>query len=713
MLFLYYLLLLTSVNDPSGNAGSYSAYASWLDDDFIKVGLKKPVAVAEMSARGTLLVLDGKRVVDTIRPNGRFFVMANRSPDTGKRYVQVAASGKKTLEGIRKKLAAKYENLPFIIVRANSRLHALRVGPLESKAKADRVRKQMIAEGYKDAFINRASAAGAWVWVDGNFDKHVLPAIDLALVRSSPNDSIRWSGNGYRGILRFSRVGSKVRIINELPLETYLRGVVPTELGPKSFPELEAIKAQAVAARTYAIKNMGRFQKKGYDICDTQACQAYEGTTNEDPMADRAVRETRGLVLYYGDQLIDALYTSTCGGATDDVENVFPGRNEPYLRGKSSYVADYPTWRLPKRKVDRGLFEKAPEDLAVRLLFYGFKKVPDLNGNLSGNDFAKLLKTFSWILGEVPSIPRGPSVSHEKFWRTLSKLSFLGDSLENQVTEADLGVLLRHYTVPSDMASFAGLLVRYDLVHRDLLETFTLDTPVEKAWAHELLLSWCQSLGPEIEWKRYRLEEISGGKMVLSRGKNRRALNLETVRHYITDINDRLEFVDQPVLEEWDRIYLLQGPFPSSIIRVKESGVVASVDRFSAFDTWKEKKGIDALNRRAKRYVRGLGNINDVRVVRRAASGRVTLLEFDTDKGKFTVKGLRIRWSLGVKDNLFDLVPTYRGDRLVHLTVLGRGWGHGVGMSQVGAFGMARMGWTFDKILTYYYTDVELRPWGR
>jgi len=89
----------------------------------------------------------------------------------------------------------------------------------------------------------------------------------------------------------------------------------------------------------------------------------------------------------------------------------------------------------------------------------------------------------------------------------------------------------------------------------------------------------------------------------------------------------------------------------------------------------------------------------------------VTLLEFGTDQGSVQVDGLNIRWSLGVPDNLFDMLPSYRNGRLVHVTFFGRGWGHGIGMSQVGAFGLARMGWDCDRILTYYYTDVTIKPY--
>ena len=78
-------------------------------------------------------------------------------------------------------------------------------------------------------------------------------------------------------------------IVNELPLEEYLRGVVPNELSPTTFGQIEALKAQAVAARTYIQRNLGQYKNEGYDICATDACQVYFGAGTEDPLATQAV----------------------------------------------------------------------------------------------------------------------------------------------------------------------------------------------------------------------------------------------------------------------------------------------------------------------------------------------------------------------------------------------------------------------------------------
>ena len=146
-------------------------------------------------------------------------------------------------------------------------------------------------------------------------------------------DTLTIADKPYRTAARvFINPRGTYNVINELNIEDYLRGVVPAEMGPKIYDEVEALKAQAIAARTYAVRNLGQFKREGYDICAGPACQAYNGFSGEDPLTDRAVTETAGLVATYNGQPIDALYTATCGGETSDVGTMFPGRNEPYLK---------------------------------------------------------------------------------------------------------------------------------------------------------------------------------------------------------------------------------------------------------------------------------------------------------------------------------------------------------------------------------------------
>ncbi|HEX6590310.1 MAG TPA: SpoIID/LytB domain-containing protein [Longimicrobiales bacterium] len=137
----------------------------------------------------------------------------------------------------------------------------------------------------------------------------------------------------YRGavLLRSSADGG-VTAINTLDLETYLLGVVPREIPVTQF---EAVKAQAVAARTYAVGQMGRRESLGFDFYASVQDQVYGGIGAENDIATRAVAETAGEILTYNGRPIDAFYHSTCGGRTASIDEVWRSEPVPYLRSVS------------------------------------------------------------------------------------------------------------------------------------------------------------------------------------------------------------------------------------------------------------------------------------------------------------------------------------------------------------------------------------------
>src|SRR5689334_19531391 len=148
------------------------------------------------------------------------------------------------------------------------------------------------------------------------------------------NAPVRYNERPYRGRIEvFTNLRGTLTVVNELGLEDYVRGVVANELSPGGYPAIEALKAQAIAARTYALKNRGQFMSQGFDLLPTTRSQVYRGLTSENPLSTRAVDETCGLVATYNGEPINALYTSTCGGRTEDSEKIF---NEavPYLRAR-------------------------------------------------------------------------------------------------------------------------------------------------------------------------------------------------------------------------------------------------------------------------------------------------------------------------------------------------------------------------------------------
>ncbi|MFI5209442.1 MAG: SpoIID/LytB domain-containing protein, partial [Gemmatimonadales bacterium] len=121
-------------------------------------------------------------------------------------------------------------------------------------------------------------------------------------------------------------------MINQLGVESYLAGVLSAEMGRRDSSDIEAIKAQAVISRTFALKNRGKRRADGFDLNATVADQVYGGVTTETPLAWWAVRSTTGQVLTWQGGLIDAFFSSTCGGRTAEGTEVYVGADRPYLR---------------------------------------------------------------------------------------------------------------------------------------------------------------------------------------------------------------------------------------------------------------------------------------------------------------------------------------------------------------------------------------------
>jgi len=151
---------------------------------------------------------------------------------------------------------------------------------------------------------------------------------------------VRVNGRPYRGVIEVFRDRTGITIVNRLPMETYLQGVVSTEMGRRAPNELEALRAQAVVSRTYALRHLRRWDVQGFDLYATVADQVYGGAERETPEGNDAVLATRGRILTYDGQPIDAFFYSTCGGRTAEGTEVFRGADRPYLRSVSDVADD-------------------------------------------------------------------------------------------------------------------------------------------------------------------------------------------------------------------------------------------------------------------------------------------------------------------------------------------------------------------------------------
>ena len=168
---------------------------------------------------------------------------------------------------------------------------------------------------------------------------------DLIRVRQGKDDKF---GIPFSGKLRLQpNAYGTYTLVNDVPLETYLQGVVPHEIGRNV--SYAAIEAQTIIARTYALRNLRRFAIDGYELSADTHCQVYLGLKDTDPNADRAISATKGKVLTYNNELVDALYSSTTGGVTAVFSDVWNGSDKPYL--KSLVDSAYSVWDLSRQSL--------------------------------------------------------------------------------------------------------------------------------------------------------------------------------------------------------------------------------------------------------------------------------------------------------------------------------------------------------------------------
>ncbi len=159
-----------------------------------------------------------------------------------------------------------------------------------------------------------------------------LPFAEAITLQPLAGGVLTVNGKAYRGRLKLWREEDHFSCLNLLPMELYLRGVVPHEIGNLPASGYEAMKAQAVASRTYAVQRLLASRERAWDMVDTVADQVYRGAEAESQAANRAIGATRGQLLFAGEEPAEIYYASTCGGATVAIDEVWKHEPVPHLR---------------------------------------------------------------------------------------------------------------------------------------------------------------------------------------------------------------------------------------------------------------------------------------------------------------------------------------------------------------------------------------------
>lgn len=576
-------------------------------------------------------------------------------------------------------------------------------------------------------------------------------------VSPRPVPAVRVGNKDYRGEIHLvlnSR--GRINVINQLPVEQYLRGVVPRELPPAAFPQLEALKAQAVAARSYALSTRGRFRNEGFDLRDDAQSQVYDGLQAEHPLTNRAVEETRGMAVVYKDEdghtvPIEALYTSTCGGRTENNEAIFLTKPVSYLR--SVECAPDRTAPANREIISDQMADSfsGPEGQLVRdaamLEVLGFSlprpvTIKYLRGAIDEDEMMGWMERAARLAQkDMPQRNKGRVTSLPVFASLIASALYGNGRASLLLSPADIDYILAGMggeDVPREMRADLAMLLKDGVLRVSADSRLDGRAAVTRAYAIETLV---RALSFKIQipgLKSQTARPAENGRLIVASSKAvtdarakdskdssasanaKRATNRDTETDGIEierkawlfrRFGDLSYAVDRLMLVGGERItYHVNAAGRVDFLEAEISDRGASSDRLSGQAQWRERITVDELRRRLGRARVSVGEIENLAPVTYGDSNRVLEMEVIGAEGRARLRGFQIRNALGLKENLFviDREMDERG-HAVAFVFTGRGWGHGVGMCQTGAAGLAKEGYSYTSILQKYYTNVKVQ----
>ncbi len=205
-------------------------------------------------------------------------------------------------------------------------------------------------------------------------------------------------------------------------------------------------------------------------------------------------------------------------------------------------------------------------------------------------------------------------------------------------------------------------------------------------------------------------QPTTDGKLMIKSGKTSRQLIVRQDVFLFREFGNSLYQVKETALVGGETVNFQTDSAGNVIyLEVEPSATTVTAERDSSFTLWNVTLSPSAVQSRLSRYVRGIGSLIDVRIAKQGFSRRATDLEIVGTNGTFHLTGGKIRSALRLNEQLFALNKRYDSNgRVQSYNFTGRGWGHGVGMCQYGAYGLAKMGVKYDAILKHYYTGIDL-----
>lgn len=534
---------------------------------------------------------------------------------------------------------------------------------------------------------------------------------------------VRYNGKAYRGKIEvFVNSRGSLTVVNVVPIEDYLLGVVPNELG---FRELEAQKAQAVAARTYALSKYNQFENEGFDVFPTTRSQVYNGYSSETAMGTQAVLSTRGIVATYDGKPIRAMYTSTCGGRTEDVKNIYTDYDAPYLKGVECSLEsrEYfsPTLIKSTREIPKVDDENKLElvRIASQFAVNGFVVNTSRYTNDWFDSHPSQIELTSWMnqlavrFGKpYPQNTKDLAKSAE-FADFLAKLVYDSETADILLSDSDVDYQLSFADGGEIDKSKRPQIAR---LFRDGWLSLYQDATFRpnKEMSRGRMLRLIYSIYAKKKWlptfQTGKTKTSADGKLILVSGRTEKAYPIKSDVYLFRQFGDTLYQVNEVAVVGGETVSFQTNAMGEvTYLEVKPTQTPTIPEAMSPFTNWNASLNASAMQSRLARYVRGFGTLYDVNIKKTGYSRRAVELEIIGSNGTFSLVGGKIRSALRLKEQLFVMNKRYGSNgRVVSYNFTGRGWGHGIGMCQYGAYGLAKMGVKYDTILKHYYSGIEL-----
>jgi stage II sporulation protein D len=667
----------------------------------LRIGLKSDLSEFLFGPPGSpWLVLSAGRVERLRGP-----LLFTSAGGAARRFaVQAGAfSQEETARTVAARLSGEQGVAATVAFAAEKGLYRVLLGDFATRADAAALAEKLKAAG-QDALVADGPAAPAAPAIltvadeTGALRRYASP-VDLRPDATGLRVTV--DGAAYRGSLRVL-VNSRgtINVVDRVDLEEYLYGVVPAEMGPKRFDEPEALKAQAVAARTYALAHRGQFEAEGYDLCATPKCQVYAGFGAEDPLSSAAVDATRGLVLASGGRFADALFVSTCGGRTENVENVFGEDPVPYL--VSVDCGELATTRLAGARLPRGEHARSRSGLEWR--GYVLRQHAPRSAAVRG---AALGTAQDWA-GVERRAAAPATLDPSAAYPSIVEAFALDPAIDEHLAQ---GTVAYDAEPPAVSAGLGGRAREaYDFLLRFRFGAGEALPPADRRLGEEeyagLLFSGALRLAGVSEGSG-RFLSREGSNLWVKTPEGRLGLPVDPELPLARRAGDSFWVSGTLELRPGDRLRWWKRGARVLGLWVELDSAGPTFERESAWTEWVRRVGASELARRMNGRVAG-SEVREVTVTKRSPAGRAIEIRVRTDVAEGTLRRFDLRQALGLPEMLFTVQRARGAQGETEFVFLGRGWGHGVGLCQNGAFGMALAGGTYDQILHHYYTGIEI-----